>query len=45
MASVYDVLHRSLAAAVTAGEVTPDQARLASLWLDVNEATDQEGTR
>lgn len=38
--TVYDILNRALVAAAATGEVTADQARLASLWVDVQESAD-----
>ena len=35
--SVYTILRLGLEAALKAGEITPEQARITSMWLDLQE--------
>jgi hypothetical protein len=39
MKSVFSTLRVGLAAGLAQGDVTPDEARLADLWLDLQETT------
>lgn len=40
--SVYEVLNRALATALAEKTISATEARIASLWLDVSEATEEQ---
>jgi bacillopeptidase F (M6 metalloprotease family) len=42
---VYTVLHKALGAALGTGEITTEQAKQASLWLDLQETLNQTEAR